>query len=174
MSVYLGTCSHIFSFDHLDSYSFLLVSSWNQNLSVVRPSSALQLYLNLVRGFLSRFSWLPLRFPFLLRLFSVFVNMVPYGINNFKTTLFSQIAFQILLNFLLNDPHMDFLDFWNFEFPSFPICFAFVKATPLSNHFWYFFSTQWDSQNCCFRSFKEILDFWKFAKLNFNDFFRFL
>ena len=77
-----------------------------------------RLSVNLLHGFLSNFSSC---FPWVIRqdvffnlkknngiFFIVFVNLVPYASENFKTLLLLQIATEILklfLNFLLNGPH---------------------------------------------------------------------
>ena len=79
--------------------------SWNRNLSFVVRLSVSQFSLNLMRGLLSNFSccflWARRYFFILkkcfflisfLRIFFVFVNMGPYGSENFKTLHLLQIA----------------------------------------------------------------------------------
>ncbi len=90
--------------------------------------------------------------------FSVFVNMRPYGRQNFKTLLLPQItfdSFQTFLNFLLSGPHKSstVLDFWNFELLIFHDLFSF--------------SSTWDPMGAKtskrYSSLKSILNFSNFS-----------
>ncbi len=88
----------------------------------------------------------------ILRNFWVFVNMGPYGSQNFKTLLLPQIAFEsfqtFFLNFRLSSRHKStVLDFWKLEFVILYDFFRFHQhgtlwepklqnVTPASNHFW--------------------------------------
>ncbi len=117
-------------------------SSWNRNLSVVRPSSVSQLSLNLMHGFLSYFGccfpWairqgIFLRFEiffknFLWILISHFVNMGPCGIENSKhySSYKSQPkVFKLFLNFFLMV--LKKVLFWIFEILSFRFLTIFFR-----------------------------------------------
>ncbi len=121
----------------------LMKSKFVRRPSVVRLWHRLSL--KLLHGFLSNLScgfpwaiWLEgffFFFWFCLRIFFMFVNIGPYGSQNFKMLLLPQSllnSFKLCLNFLLSGSHNStILDFWNFDFFDFSgILFVFVNMGP--------------------------------------------
>ena len=165
-------------------------SSWNQNLSIVRPFVS-QLSLNLIHRFLSNFGCC---FPWAIRsdafwifekkkfhflwIFFVFVNMAAQISKSYSSYKSQPKAFKLFWNFLPNGPYKT--TFGIFEVLKIEILTHFFHMGPNGSETFKTllllqittksfqtspeFSSQWSSQ-------KNVWDFWNFENWNFNDFF---